>query len=278
MATTNIQKTRIKPAESELLTLRVHKRESVSPHFTRVTLGSGDITKFHSMGYDQWFRLFIPVSENSLSRLPNRLNTLAYIKYLRIAKTERPVLRNYTVRAYRPGGPDGPEFDVDFVVHGSAAEGTAGPAANWAQSCRPGDPVAILDEGVTFNQPAHLDSVLLVADESGLPAVAGILSALPEHSTGRAVIEVPTDEDQQKLDAPSGIEVTWVPRNGKGGLPGAAALEAVRHLPVSARDTYCWAVGEQSLPVGARRHWVAAGVPKANITFCGYWRAGRSHG
>ncbi|WP_410626009.1 hypothetical protein [Amycolatopsis sp. cmx-8-4] len=39
------------------------------------------------------------------------------------------------VRAYRPDGPDGPEFDVGFVLHGSAADGTAGPAATWAQNC-----------------------------------------------------------------------------------------------------------------------------------------------
>jgi hypothetical protein len=35
------------------------------------------------MGFDQWFRLFIPVSEdsvNSLSRLPNKVNAVAYAK------------------------------------------------------------------------------------------------------------------------------------------------------------------------------------------------------
>jgi hypothetical protein len=51
----------------------------------------------------------------------------------------------------RPDGPDGPELDVDFVLHGSAADGTAGPAAVWARNCARGDAVAVLDEGIGFN-------------------------------------------------------------------------------------------------------------------------------
>ncbi|MEV5504712.1 siderophore-interacting protein [Nonomuraea fuscirosea] len=74
------------------------------------------------MGYDQWFRLFLPVSANSLTRFPPRLTTLGYARFLTISKTDRPVLRNYSVRACRPAGP---EIDVDFVPHGSAADGTA---------------------------------------------------------------------------------------------------------------------------------------------------------
>jgi NADPH-dependent ferric siderophore reductase len=35
-------------------------------------------------------------------------------------------------------------------------------------------------------------------------------------------------------------------------------------------------VGEQSLVAAARRHWVAAGVPKRDVTFCGYWRAAKA--
>lgn len=82
------------------------------------------------MGHDQWFRLFLPVSANSLTRLPPRLTTLSYARFLTISKTDRPVLRNYSVRARRPAGPEGPEIDVDFVLHGSAADGTAGPATS----------------------------------------------------------------------------------------------------------------------------------------------------
>lgn len=260
MARTNIRTTRIKPETSELLTLRVVRREQLSPHFVRVTLGGGDFERFRYMGFDQWFRLFIPVSEDSLSRMPSKLDMVSYLRYLAVAKSERPVLRNYSVRAYRATGP---ELDVDFVVHGT------GPAATWAQSCEPGDPVGILDEGIGFNPAPEITRVLLVADESGLPATAGILASLEKDTTGHALIEIPDDEDRQDLTAPPGVEITWLTRNGT--TPGRAALAAAEALPVD--DCYGWVVGEQTLPTTLRRHWVRAGIPKQNIMFCGYWKA-----
>jgi NADPH-dependent ferric siderophore reductase len=67
------------------------------------------------------------------------------------------VLRNYSVRAYRPARPEGPELDVDLVLHGSADDGTAGPAATWAQTGEVGDAVAILDKGIGFTpEPSEM--------------------------------------------------------------------------------------------------------------------------
>jgi NADPH-dependent ferric siderophore reductase len=101
-----------------------------------------------------------PVAEGALARLPKTLSPLSYAKYLTIAKTTRPVLRNYSVRAYRPDGPDGPELDVDLVLHGSA-----GPAAVWADSCAPGQTVlAAAQDLPTPAKPVHA----WVVGEAGL--------------------------------------------------------------------------------------------------------------
>ncbi|RLK58983.1 siderophore-interacting protein [Actinokineospora cianjurensis] len=260
MARTNIRTTRIKPDQAELLTLHVVRATRLSPHFARVTLGGGDVEQFRYMGFDQWFRLFIPVSEHSLAKLPRKLDTLSYARYLTIAKTDRPVLRNYTVRAHRPG-----ELDVDFVIHGPS-----GPAGTWARTCAPGDAVGVLDEGIGFNPSPEIRRVLLVAEESGLPATAGILASLPADTTGRAVIEVPSEEDRQRLTAPAGVEITWLTRSS--GVPGRLALAAARELPVDGPRTYGWVVGEQALASGLRKHWVGAGMAKQDLMFCGYWR------
>lgn len=275
MARTNVNAGRRKPETVQLLTLHVLRRAQISPTFVRVTLGGADVERFRPMGFDQWFRLFLPVTdEASLTRLPNKLDTLAYLRYLAIARTERPVLRNYTVRAYRPDGPQGPELDVDLVLHGSATDGTSGPAATWAQTCVPGDAVAILDEGVTFVPgPAH-EHLLIAADETGLPAVAGILASLPADARGTAWVEIPDPADRQELAGPAGVEVRWVVRPDPHALPGRAVLAAVEAAPVPPA-AYAWVVGEQSLVADARRHWVRVGVPKPDVTFCGYWKAAR---
>lgn len=279
MARTNMSATRIKPAASELLTLAVQRSVRLSPGFQRVTLGGGDVGRFTPMGFDQWFRLFLPTGGDqaeSLRRLPARLDTLAYARYLLISRAVRPILRNYTVRGYRADGPDGPELDVDFVLHRDAA-GDYGPAAAWAQGCRPGDTVAILDEGVSFNPPAdRTGELLLVADETGLPAVAGILASLPAATVGRAVIEVPTAQDRQAVPGPEGVQVVWVDRDDPAAAPGRAAVRMVETLPIPS-DGYAWVVGEQALCADLRRFWVAGGMPRTSVSFCGYYRYSAHH-
>lgn len=269
MSPSTFQAARTVPQQSTLLTMFVLRSERTSPAFVRVTLGGGDIESFVPMGFDQWFRLFIAVAEDSLDRLPNKLDTLSYARFLAISKSRRPILRNYTVRAFRPSGPGGPEMDVDFVVHGSVAEGTAGPAAAWAQNCRPGDAVAIIDEGIGFNAPDGAP-VEIVGDASALPAVAGVLASLPREMRGRAFVEVPTRADEQPLEAPEGVSVTWVHSGDRA--PGQALREHVESRPAATHGAYYWAVGESSLVTGLRRHWVRAGIPKSDIVFCGYWK------
>lgn len=277
MARTNMTATRVKPTDSGLIQLQVLRREQLSPTFVRVTLGVGDIGRFTPMGYDQWFRLFIPVDGGAaLARLPQKLDTVSYVKYLAIAKVVRPVLRNYTVRAFRADGPQGPELDVDFVLHGSMADGTAGPAASWAQDCAPGDPVAILDEGISFHPNPELRRFELVADETGLPAVAGILASLEPHQSVRALVEVPTAEDRFDLPSAAAAEVVWLVRE-PGSVPGTVALEAVRRSQPPAEPWFGWVVGESGMATQVRRHWVESGQSKERIMFCGYWKHNHKH-
>lgn len=283
MARTTAAQKRVAPEKSELLTLYVLRRRRLSPSFERVTLGGADLTRFIPMGADQWFRLFLPVAEGTLTRLPNRLDSFAYLRYLAIAKTQRPVLRNYTVAGFRTDGAEGPELDVDFVRHGSAAAGTAGtagPAASWAETCRPGDAVAVLDEGVLFAPPAGLHGPLvLVGDETALPALAGILASLAADATGSAFIEVPDADDVRNLAAPIGVEVSWIVRDDLHATPGYAVLTAAIEASEGGAvvPAYAWVAGEQSLVAAMRRHWVRVGVDKRMISFTGYWRASRAH-
>ena len=260
-----------------LITLHVLRRERLSPHFERVTLGEGDIEQFVSMGYDQWFRLFLPVPGGTLDRVPNKLDMVSYLRFLTISKANRPVLRNYSVRAFRPDAPGGPELDVDFVLHGSVDDGTSGPAATWAQTCHAGDPVGLLDEGTGFGLADDVRHLRIVTDETGLPATANIIASLPEGVTGEAVVEIPDDADRQDLGEPEGFEVVWLPRTGSDRPIGELALQTIKEMEQPAEKWFGVALGEQSLASGVRRHWVDHGQPKDELMFCGYWRSAQQH-
>lgn len=266
-----------KPASQDLLRLEVVAVRRLAPHWMRVTLGGGDIGRFAPLGYDQWFRLFLPHRSDSagagLERIPAKANRIfGYLSYLRIPEGIRPAMRNYTVRAYRASGPSGgAELDVDFVLHGSGP--TAGPASRWAASATVGESVVIIDEGLGFSPERGVERVLLIADETGVPAVSGVCASLPSTATGTVLVEAPSADDVLEIDAPEGVEVRWLVRDA-GACPGTLALSALRQLDPPAPDTHVFVVGEQSLPVAARRHLVASGHPKDRISFVGYWRAG----
>ncbi len=249
----------------------VVRTAQVGPHMIRVTLAGDDITRLPARGFDQWFRLFLPRpdGDTDFSALPDGFGMTSYLRYLSTKSGTRPPFRNYTVRELR--GADG-ELDVDFVAHGD--QGIAGP---WARRAAAGDRVAFIDQGRGFDPLDDTESVLLVGDESALPAIAGIVRDLPRGSTGLALIEIPCAEDEQHLEAPDGVTVRYLPRTSEDQRPGELALAAVREFsPVVPSTLHAYLAGEQALVAGSRRHLVACGVPKARITFTGYWKRGRS--
>lgn len=256
--------------ETGLVHVEVLRREQISPHMTRVTFGGPDLRRFRYRGFDQWFRLAIPArAEDRFDNLPPRFGLGGYLKYRSLPKDTRPVIRNYTVRGFRAGAA---ELDVDFLIHGS--EGLAGP---WAAAVEPGARAALIDQGCGW-RPIPAARTLLVADESGLPAVAGILRDMPRDAAGHALIELSDPADRQDLAAPEGMHIRWLTRGG-GQVPGAAALPALAGLEGVGEDLYAFTVGESGLATGARRHLVRErGISKHRVTFCGYWRTGRAAG
>jgi len=248
-------------AESGVVQAEVIRSERISPSFVRVTIGGDDLARFHYRGFDQWFRLAVPTGDGArFDNLPAKYDLGGYLRYTTLPKTTRPAIRNYTVRDFRAATR---ELDIDFVVHGD--EGIAAP---WARTVNPGAGVAFIDQGVGWKSVVG-DEYLLATDETGLPAVAGILRDLPRDATGHAVIEIPHPADAQPVDAPDGFAVHWVTR--AGGRPGELALDTVRALSLSP-DASVFAVGEAQLATGVRRWAIHQGVPKRNVVFCGYWR------
>src|SRR5690606_23582232 len=164
-------------------------------------------------------------------------------------RDRRPWVRNYTVRSWRPAASGrGPELDVDFVVHGE----TMGPASGFAVDASPGTRVGLLDQVLGYEPDRAEDWQLLVADESGLPAVAGVVAGLAPEARAEVVIELPCDDDRQELHEPAGVTVHWLTRDDPQAKPGARALAEVERMPWPTGSVYAYVVGEQALPTGLR--------------------------
>ncbi|HEU4848880.1 MAG TPA: siderophore-interacting protein, partial [Terrimesophilobacter sp.] len=206
---------------------------------------------------------------------------------------------------------------VDFVVHGDT-----GPATRWISSAAVGDDLLVIGPdvrtlveadrsrigGVEWN-PGAAELVLLAGDETAAPAICSILESLPAEARGQAFIEVPTTGDVLPVPGPTGVAVTWLPRDAasqphQGQLldaavrrwvgelnPGVAASplaqldevdvdgEVLWEVPTTepAQTLYSWLAGEAGCIKELRRFLVRdTGLDRSSVAFMGYWRLGRS--
>ncbi|MFD5002429.1 siderophore-interacting protein [Streptomyces mutabilis] len=260
---------RLTPQNPRMFRARVVRTERVSPSMHRVTVTGAELGEFPWLGYDHWFRLFLQLPHQRRLRLPEFTGTRWWQPYLEIPEQERPHCANYSVADFRR---EAAEMDIDFVVHRDATGAVEGRAAVWACAARPGDALAVLDQGILFDRPGDASEVVIAADETGLPATASILRSLPRDTVGRLIQEVPTADDRRPLDAPDGVTVSWVVRRDGARVPGAAALDEVLRLTSVSPMGYAFVVGESTLATEGRKHLHRLGLPKDRITFSGFWR------
>lgn len=269
----------VKPASRRMVRARVLATDRISPTFVRITVGGEDVNSITPMGFDHWFRMFFPTPEQDALVLPAATDDRWWPEYREIPDDSRPVLRNYTIRGIRPAvaGRFGEhaEIDIDFASHGDL-----GPASAWANRAVPGDEIGILDEGINDLGLGEGRSLLLVGDESALPAVAGILDSVlvadPLTETD-VFVEVPHPDDlaAQELASGANVRVHPVIRTDPAAVPGGLVAEAVRAARLPAEPGCAFVAGESALATGVRRHLVRErGWDKSTVTFVGYWKYG----
>jgi NADPH-dependent ferric siderophore reductase len=247
----------------------------LSRHLVRITFTGPELSAMTSGGLDQRVKLIFPLPGQSEPVVPAGARPYQALRELPLEI--RPKLRSYTVRAHRPARG---EFDVDFVLHGDT-----GPASAFAGRARPGDRLAVYapnaecpagrgPTGVEFRLNAVRGQTLLAGDETALPAIGGILAALPGGVQAKVYVEVPDAADAQHLASSADVELHWLPRGDR--RPGAALCTAIRAAALPGK-WYAWLAGETGMVTALRRHLLdERGFDRAAVTFMGYWRHGRS--
>ena len=244
--------------------LTVAARRPLGPSLVRFTFTSPDLEHFGTCSHplDLRVKLIVPGPEASADhfvavRPDGMLDPAAhaewYRSWLQIDPADRGWMRTYTVREQRAAGHPGnlsahPEIDIDVVLHLDPIEVPGqGVAARWARDAELGDTISMLGPnrhlvgpeygGIEF-RPGTARTVLLVGDETAVPAVGSILEALPASISGHALLEVPEAGDAQELLTRSGVQVTWLPREGRphGELLDAAVRSLMSENAQAFRD------------------------------------------
>ena len=184
------------------------------------------------------------------------------------AVTQRPrsgrsPKRTFTVRNAVPE--DG-TMTVDFVLHGS------GPASTWAERAKVGDAIWAGETRSGYEVPPRGSHLVLIGDDTALPAMGAIAEATPDDVRITAIAEVVDGLDERVLSDTRALDPIWLHRGkdpSNAGGPTANLLETL----VVPDDAYWWVAGERDAILSMRDLILGIrGVPPERFSLNAYWR------
>lgn len=219
--------------------LTVSAVENITPQMRRITLTSPDLATFVSASFDDHIKLMFPGSG------------------------EQPEMREYTPRRFDSATNT---LVIDFALH------DAGPATAWAVAARVGATLQIGGPRGSAVIPDDFDWVLLVGDETALPAIG---RRLEELRAGVPVTSVVLGEAQEIA-----TKASWTPHwiNRAGASDDTAALRAALDaITLPQGEGFVWIAAEATVARSLRSYIVETrGHPKAWTKAAGYWTRGQA--
>lgn len=227
--------------------LEVQRVETIAAHMLRITLG-GDLDGFTSLGFDDHVKLFFPEAANPAdpeAKVPSR---------------------DYTPRRYDPIANT---LQIEFVVH------DAGPATRWATAAKPGTRLDIGGPRGSFIIPDTYDWQLMIADDTGLPAIARRLEEMPAGCRAVVLAEVDAPADRVPLNSAADVSVTWAYRDGVPPGESDVLARTLKTMKLPQGDYYAWVACESLIAKALRVQLLEDhGANKKWMRAAGYWRRG----
>ncbi|MBO3128531.1 siderophore-interacting protein [Dermatophilus congolensis] len=242
---------RVRRAREGLGVCVVTAVEDVTPRMRRVTFSGSGLAEAVATGPDQRVKLSFPDShrftgdadEMSRARRKRRTYTLLWLDA------------------------QAGEATVDFVLH------PGGVAAAWASQVQVGDELMLTAPVGGFVPVEGAEEVVLVADETGLPALQAIVASLTAELPVRAFVEVADAAEHQPVRSVTGAEVDVVWMDRGGAAHGSRMSELAASLPgeVSARSSV-WIAGESAAVRQLRNALVTqGGLDRHQVDAVAYW-------
>ncbi len=225
--------------------------ERATPGVVRVTFTGDDLASFGQTKPGGHMKLFFPPAGQPVDLAPD---------------APRPPSRTFTPRRYDVARA---RLEVEFALHGE------GLASNWAVGARVGDSMLLSGPGGGYPVPEGVRHIVIVADDTAIPAAGMIIEALPRDCEATLLLEISDIGDEREISPLIANRPTWLHRAPVGARPGTLLEVAVGALPPQAADTAWWVACEAAAMRRIRdRLLKERGVAPARLHTRGYWKAG----
>ncbi|MEO8261184.1 MAG: siderophore-interacting protein [Pseudolysinimonas sp.] len=242
---------------------RVAAVRQIVPSIVRVTLEGPELAGFASLGPADHVKVFFPDPATGELLLPD----------LRPEGLSRPatagtiISRDYTPLGVHVAADGTPTLDLDFVLHGDD-----GPASAWAAQAAVGHELGIGGPRGSRLAPTDLGRLLIIADETALPATRRWLGLVPAAVPVTALFDVADDSVVGYFEGGDArVDAEWLFRDeGAGQLD-----EALRSLGAIDDETFVFMAGEATTLAPLRRYLRRElGLPAEQVAASGYWKRG----
>lgn len=247
-------------------TVKVISADNVDGRTRRVRLEGDELGAFEragfshpafaAPGFDDHIKLIFALDGDIEAALPRQ-----HVDGIEWTPSEHRVTRDYTPHSvdWRTGS-----FSLDFVLHGD------GPAVSWARQAAPGATVSFVGPKSSQVLPVDATSVVLIGDETALPAVRRFLDERPLTVPAHVVVTGGGEDSLSHLR----LRETDSIRFGRVNEPDGDAIAALFDTVYSAEDLgdrpFVWASGEARSLLPLRRR-LAGRVDKSRRSITGYW-------
>lgn len=223
----------------DVAVVSVHKP---TPRVRRIVLGGHSLRTFVTDLPAQWVKIFLPDG------------------------TAQPVGRAFTIYSFDTTNS---QLTFDIALH------DGGPMSNWALTAKPGDALQLAGPRGGFKGVTPRSWLLLVADETGLPAVAAIVRQLPADLEVHVFVEVADESERQSLETQPNVRVRWIYRNGTSSQEPETLSEVMRYSPLPATHGDAWIAAEASAIRKIRIQLLRdRGFELGRVKAAGYWKRG----
>ena len=222
--------------------LTVVSAEMLTPQMRRIGLHSAELDDFVSASPDDHIKIMLPGTDGTT------------------------IMRDYTPRKFDRSAR---LLTVDFALH------DAGPATAWALAARPGDQLQIGGPRGSVVVPDTFDWVLLVGDETALPAIGRRVEELRAGVPVTTIVTVDAAAEIQTFETAARWRGHWLCRDTEGADDTANAQRAIDLLFPKQGDGFVWIAGEAQFARALRHHVLTRHHhPVQGMKAAGYWIRG----